>query len=59
MTSLRDSLGAADMEKKSQILSEKGIPVLEGIRGMCDAVEELVSREFWPYPRYSELLVSS
>ncbi len=59
MTSLRDSLGAADMEKKSEILSEKGIPVLEGIRGMCDAVEELVSREFWPYPRYSELLVSS
>jgi glutamine synthetase len=29
LTSLRDSLGTSDLEKKSEILTEKGIPVLE------------------------------
>lgn len=58
LTSLRDSLGTSDLEKKSEILTEKGIPVLEGLRGMCDSAEELVAKELWPYPRYSELLLS-
>lgn len=58
MTSLRDSIGRLDLEKRAEILSEKGVPVLEGVRGMCDIAERTVSREFWPYPRYSEILLS-
>jgi len=33
------------------------VPILEGLRGMCDAAERMTSGEFWPYPRYNELLL--
>ncbi|HPA58320.1 MAG TPA: glutamine synthetase III [Synergistales bacterium] len=59
MTSLRDRIGRLDLEKRAEILTEKGVPVLEGVRGMCDAAERTVSRDFWPYPRYSEILLSN
>lgn len=56
-TSLRDSLGSLNLEERARTLTERGVPVLEGLRGMCDAAERLTSGEYWPYPRYSELLL--
>ena len=56
-TSLRDSLGSLNLEERAHTLTERGVPILEGLRGMCDAAERLTSGEYWPYPRYSELLL--
>lgn len=58
LSSLRKSLGSLDLEKRTETITEKGIPMIDGIRGMCDAAEMLVSDEFWPFPRYSDLLLN-
>jgi len=58
LSALRSSLETLDVGKRSEELTEKGIPLLEEIRGMCDTAEMLVSREFWPFPRYSDLLLN-
>lgn len=58
LASLHESLEFLDLEKRSETLTEKGLPILDSIRKMCDAAETLVSDEFWPYPRYSDMLLS-
>lgn len=57
MTSLKDSLASLSQDEKARTLTERGVPILEGLRGMCDAAERMTSGEFWPYPRYNELLL--
>ena len=57
MTSLKDGLASLSQDEKARTLTERGVPILEGLRGMCDAAERMTSGEFWPYPRYNELLL--
>jgi glutamine synthetase type III len=32
------------------------VPLMDSIRGTCDAAELLISAEIWPYPIYRNLL---
>ncbi|HRV70464.1 MAG TPA: glutamine synthetase III [Thermovirgaceae bacterium] len=57
MASLRNSLSSLDLEQRASVLTEKAIPLMDGIRGMCDASEVIVSTGFWPYPTYCEMLM--
>lgn len=58
LSSLRKNLESLDLEKRAEMITEKCIPMLESIRETCDAAEMLVSKEFWPFPRYSDLLLN-
>jgi glutamine synthetase len=57
LASLRNSLSSLDLEQRASVLTEKAIPLMDGIRGMCDAAEVLVASGFWPYPTYCEMLM--
>ncbi len=57
LASLRNSLSSLDLEQRASVLTEKAIPLMDGIRGMCDASEVIVSSAFWPYPTYCEMLM--
>jgi len=58
LASLHESLEPLDLENRSQTLTGKVLPVLDSIRKKCDFAETLISDEFWPYPRYSDMLLS-
>ena len=57
LASLRNSLSSLDLEERASDLTEKGIPIMDGIRGMCDAAEVLVGSGLWPYPTYCDILM--
>jgi len=43
--------------EKTSELTDQALSFLESIRGICDAAESRISGEYWPYPRYRELLL--
>jgi glutamine synthetase len=45
-----------DTVKMAASFRDKVKPVLEALRADIDALEEMVSREQWPVPVYSDLL---
>jgi glutamine synthetase len=53
---LRERAEAMELEERSRFVTEEGLAALRSLRSACDAAEELVAREFWPYPRVRELL---
>jgi glutamine synthetase len=54
---LRDRLrDLEDLEERSKLATGEGIPAMDALRAACDEAECLVSQEYWPYPRYRELL---
>ncbi|MDR3076267.1 MAG: glutamine synthetase type III, partial [Synergistaceae bacterium] len=42
-------------ERADAIVNEV-VPMMQGVRGKCDAVEHLISADIWPYPTYRNLL---
>lgn len=55
LEALQADLDTLPIEEEAEGMVRKAIPLLEGIRGMCNEVERNVALEFWPYPRYREL----
>jgi glutamine synthetase len=55
LEALQADLDTLPIEEEAEGMVRKAIPLLEGIRGLCNEVERNVALEFWPYPRYREL----
>ena len=45
-----------DLEKKAEVLGDKGVEILSSLREYCDRAEELVDNNLWELPKYSEML---
>jgi glutamine synthetase len=45
-------------EKASKIAAELK-PQMESLREQCDALENMVADDFWPLPKYREMLMLS
>lgn len=39
-----------------RLIPDQLLPAMGELRSVCDSLEASVSREAWPYPRYSDLL---
>ena len=42
----------------SYFIKDKVIPAMNALRACCDELETIVSKEYWPFPTYSDLLFS-
>jgi glutamine synthetase len=49
-----DALASED--DKAKALSEKVLPAMEALRGVCDELELAVADDYWPLPKYREML---
>ncbi len=45
-----------DEAQKADFLSTYVLGLMQEIRGLCDKLENIVSDEFWPLPKYREML---
>jgi glutamine synthetase len=45
-----------DLVKQAQLLTSAGADAMASVRGCCDALEQAVSDECWPLPKYREML---
>ena len=54
---LRSRLSSMGLEEAAQAVTTEGLALMEEIRGFCDSAETQVDNNFWPYPRYRELLL--
>jgi glutamine synthetase len=54
---LRSRLSSASLEEGAEIVTSEGLALMEEIRGLCDSAETHIDKDFWPYPRYRELLL--
>jgi len=48
--------GIEGLEDKARYYHDEILSLMESIRNIADADEEIVATEYWPYPHYSELL---
>ena len=46
-------------EEKAKKIAVELKQAMEGVRTQCDQLEHLVADEFWPLPKYSEMLFLS
>jgi glutamine synthetase len=53
---LKEKLGTLSAREKADLLVKEAVPLMDSIRGACDAAELLISAELWPYPIYRNLL---
>ncbi|MBN1333359.1 MAG: glutamine synthetase III [Synergistales bacterium] len=56
MDDLRKKVQGEELEKQAEILTGEGLALFGAIRGICDASEQVIAHDLWPYPRYRELL---
>jgi len=54
---LRNRISASTLEEAAEIVTTEGLALMEEIRSLCDSAETNVDKDFWPYPRYRELLL--
>lgn len=54
--SLIDKINAADEETQGQLASVELTVVMEEVRTITDALENLSADKYWPFPKYTELL---
>jgi glutamine synthetase len=62
LSTLDEKVAAADVEdvaEKASKLSEEVLPAMLGVREICDKLEEVVADQFWPLPKYREMLFLS
>ena len=45
-----------DHEAQARLLAKDGVPQMAGVREICDTLELVVGDEYWPLPKYSEIL---
>jgi len=48
-----------DYEQKAQIVAAEVAPAMDAVRAVCDELEGVVADEFWPFPKYREMLFIS
>ncbi|MCB9033420.1 MAG: glutamine synthetase III [Chitinophagales bacterium] len=48
----------SDAKKQALIYSDKIIPLMNNIRQIVDKLENIVDDEFWPLPKYREMLIT-
>jgi glutamine synthetase len=51
--------GEADLDKRARTLAEQVVPAMVSVREVCDRLEEMVADEYWPLPKYREMLFLS
>ncbi|MDR2175825.1 MAG: glutamine synthetase III [Synergistaceae bacterium] len=56
LCALKEKMAALDARARADLLVKEAVPLMDSIRGMCDAAELLISADIWPYPLYRNLL---
>ncbi len=51
--------GLSEESEKARLLSSEGVALMQDIRSDADKIEGLVSDEYWPLPKYREMLFIS
>jgi glutamine synthetase len=54
---LRSRLSSVGLEEGAEIVTHEGLALMSEIRSLCDSAETHVDKDFWPFPRYRELLL--
>lgn len=52
----KERLDTLPARERAAVIVNEGVPLMRSIRKKCDAAEELISSEIWPYPAYRNLL---
>ena len=55
---LKELKNIADCERSAFFCREKIVPAMEELRSAADEAEEILSKDFMPYPTYADLLFS-
>lgn len=50
--------GSSDVIAQSTMIRDSVIPAMSDLRSVCDEAETVVSKKFWPFPVYGDLLFS-
>lgn len=45
-----------DLEQEAHFIAEAVLPLMLDIRTLCDGLEETIADQFWPLPKYREML---
>ncbi|MBI1745971.1 MAG: glutamine synthetase III [Acidobacteria bacterium] len=45
-----------DIQKKARAFADQIVPAMADLRATCDRMEEAIADEFWPLPKYREML---
>ena len=53
---LENAKKATDAVTSSVFYKDKVLPVMKKLRGEADALEHLVSEDYWPIPTYGDLM---
>jgi len=56
LSSTRDGVHDRSLTEQSDNLTARSLPAMEELRRLCQEAETVISSEFWPFPRYQELL---
>ncbi|MBI3299291.1 MAG: glutamine synthetase III [Elusimicrobia bacterium] len=51
-----EKVHSLDAHHKAEVLAERGVAALDGLRAACDEAEVVVDNRQWPYPKYREML---
>ncbi|MFA0888529.1 MAG: glutamine synthetase III [Synergistales bacterium] len=54
---LRSRLSSIGLDEGAEIVTHEGLALMSEIRCLCDSAETHVDKDFWPFPRYRELLL--
>ncbi len=55
-TAVNKSQATADLLSRAQTYCNKVLFIMDNIRNIADEAETIVSREYWPYPTYGDIL---
>jgi glutamine synthetase len=56
LSAAKEKLGPLTARKRADFLVKEVVPLMNSIRGFCDAAELLIAADIWPYPIYRNLL---
>lgn len=45
-----------DIQKKARLFADQVTPAMVDLRATCDRLEEVIADDFWPLPKYREML---
>lgn len=54
---LRARLSSMGLEEGAEAVTSEGLALMGEMRSLCDSAESHVGNDFWPFPRYRELLL--
>jgi len=56
LSRIRNGNSHNTLTKQADELNAKSLPIMEELRELCQQAETVIAAEFWPFPRYQELL---